>query len=332
MLRRRPGKRAMVITRSTFVGAGSYVGHWLGDNLSAWDQYLTSIRHLLQFVTFFQVPMTGADVCGFLENTNENLCARWTTLGAFYPFYRNHNVAGAISQEAYRWESVAAAARKAIDIRYRLLDYIYTAMHLQTVDGTPMLTPVWYQYPSDSATHAIESQFFYGPSLLISPVTQAESTSVTFYLPKDIFYNLFTLERVVGEGKTVTYSDVPVTDIPVHIKGGSIIPARVSSASTTKEVRDKDFELLIAPGQDGKARGSLYLDDGESIQPQGTSQISFSWDGKTIRMEGKFGFSTNVGIKSVTLLGEEVARRYELNEGLDKTWSHDLTTKQGEDL
>ncbi|CAO2651810.1 Nn.00g000930.m01.CDS01 [Neocucurbitaria sp. VM-36] len=324
MLKRRSDKRPMVITRSTFVGAGSYVGHWLGDNISAWDQYLTSIRHLLQFVSFFQVPMVGADVCGFLDNTNEHLCARWTVLGAFYPFYRNHNVDGAIPQEAYRWESVAAAARKAIDIRYRLLDYIYTAMHKQTVDGTPMLAPLWMRYPSDGNTHAIETQFLYGPSLLISPVTQESSSSVSFYVPNDIWYDFATYELVSGAGTTITYSNVSDSDIPILVGGGSVIPLRVKSAMTTRELRDQDFDLLVAPDKDGNAQGTLYLDDGESLVQSGVSEITFSWDGDTIKMDGSFGFQTVLGVRSVTVLDPEGSQRYDLKEGLDGPWAHNI--------
>ncbi|KAF2278737.1 putative alpha-glucosidase [Westerdykella ornata] len=325
MLQRRPNKRPMVITRSTFLGAGNYVGHWLGDNVSAWDQYITSIRHFLQFTAFFQVPMVGADVCGFLDDATEELCARWTTLGAFYPFYRNHNVAGARSQEAYRWESVAAAARKAIDLRYRLLDYIYTALHQQHVDGTPLAAPMWMHFPEDSQTHGIETQFFYGPSLLVSPVTQPGSTSVSVYLPDDLFYNLFTLEPIPAEAAKYEYNDITVTDIVVHIRGGSIIPARINSAMTTKGLRDQDFELLVAPDHDGKAWGSLYLDDGESIVQEGTSEIEFTFDDGVIRMEGTFGYATRVGVRRVLVAGPGGRKMYMLNEGLDGPWEYDLS-------
>lgn len=178
-------------------------------------------------------------------------------------------------------------------------------------------------YPSDGNTYAIETQFFYGPSLLINPVTQESSTSVSFYVPKGVWYDFATQKPVSGAGSTITYSDVGTSDIPILVAGGSIIAARVESAMTTRELRDKDFELLVAPDAQGNARGTLYLDDGESLVQRGTSEIVFSWDGKKITMEGTFGFPTILGVKSMTVMGDS-PRKYELSEGLDGAWEHDV--------
>jgi alpha-glucosidase len=187
------------------------------------------------------------------------------------------------------------------------------------------------QYPGDSETQAIQTQFFYGPSILVSPVTDEGSTSVTFYLPSDIWFDLFTLTRIDSTGEHITYSDVDFQSIPVHIRGGSIIPARVNSAKTTRVLRDEDFELLIAPDKDGKAKGTLYLDDGESVEQHDTSEIEFTFEKNVISMDGTFGFPTRIGILSVTVLGDS-AQKYTLNEGLDGPWEHDLSEKSATGL
>lgn len=178
-------------------------------------------------------------------------------------------------------------------------------------------------YPNDENTYAIQTQFFYGPSLLVNPVTDETSTSVSFYVPHGVWYDFATQKPVPGAGTTITYNDVDTSSIPILAAGGSIIPVRVKSAMTTKALRDNDFKLLVAPDAEGNASGTLYLDDGESLVQNGTSEVVFTWDGDKIKMAGTFGFSTRVGIKTLTIMDNE-PQEYDLNEGLDAAWEHDV--------
>ena len=260
----------------------------------------------MEFATFFQMPTVGADVCGFNLNTTETLCARWAVLGAWYPFYRNHADITALQQEFYLWPLVTVAAQNAIRTRMQLIDYFYTEFHYQTVDGVPKtILPLFYIYPTDTNTLENELQFFYGPSLLVSPVTEENVTSVDFYLPKDTFYDFFTGEKVQGQGQSITRDNVNYTEIPVHIRGGSILPLRVDGANNTKLLRELDFDLLIAPDADGAASGRLYLDDGESLKPGVISEISFAYSAtnQSLSVGGTFGYQTTNRFDNAILLG-----------------------------
>ncbi|KAF2126412.1 glycoside hydrolase family 31 protein [Dothidotthia symphoricarpi CBS 119687] len=303
MLKRRPESRPLLITRSTFVGLGKYVGKWLGDNVSLWEQYRFSIAGVLNFASIYQIPMVGTDICGFAGNTTETLCARWAALGAFYPFMRNHNGDTSISQEFYRWPLTIAAARKTIAVRYRLLDYLYTSFHRQTETGLPVLNPLFFHYPEDANTFAIEHQFFYGDDILVSPVLEENSTSVSIYLPNAVFYDYWTLQRIQGNGSYVNLTNIGFDSIPLHIRGGAILPLRAESANTTTELRKQDFVLWIAPNATNQASGTLYLDDGDSIEQAATSNIVFTYDNGAFSMTGDFGYDAGVSIKNITVLG-----------------------------
>lgn len=249
--------------------------------------------------------MVGSDVCGFNYDTNPTLCARWAVLGAWNPFYRNHAEISTIHQEFYRWELTADAARKAIDIRYRLLDYMYSALYRQTVEGLPMLTPTMWQYPDDGNTFDLDLQFFFGEAFFVAPVTEPESKSVTFYMPDDTFYDFSTLKKVEDSGAEITVENIDYDSIPVYVRGGNVVPLRLTSASTTTALRKQGFELIVAPDANGAATGLLYLDDGESIQPSATSLLYFSYADGTLSSNGTYSYDPSVSIQRLTVLDVE---------------------------
>lgn len=187
--------------------------------------------------------------------------------------------------------------------RYRLMDYLFTAFHQAHLDGTPVLHPLWHFFPKDPITYGIDLQFFFGDSVLVSPVTQENVTSVSAYFPNAVFYDFKTYDKIQGQGQNVTFQNIDFTQIPVHIRGGSVLPLRGSGATTTTALRQTDFEILVAIDADGKATGSLYVDDGVSVEPLTSTQVWFEYDNGALEAKGSFEYPLDVKVATVRFLG-----------------------------
>ncbi|XP_074023543.1 maltase-glucoamylase-like [Numenius arquata] len=256
-------ERSIVVTRSTFPTSGRWSGHWLGDNTAAWDQLSKSIIGMMEF-SLFGISYTGADICGFFQDSEYELCARWMELGAFYPYSRNHNGKGSKRQDPVAWNSTfEEISRNVLNIRYRLLPHLYTLLHQAHARGATVVRPLLHEFVEDKTTWGIDKQFLWGPSLLISPVLEKGAVSVNAYLPHARWYDYHTDEHIGFRGQ---FSDLaaPLGHINLHVRGGHILP-RQSPANTTFYSRTKPLELLVALDDGGGAEGQLYWDDGVQI-------------------------------------------------------------------
>ncbi|KAL5343686.1 glycosyl hydrolases family 31-domain-containing protein [Aspergillus crustosus] len=300
-----PEKRPFIIGRSTFAGSGRWAGHWGGDNYSRWASMYFSISQALQF-SLFGIPMFGVDTCGFSYNTAEELCNRWMQLSAFFPFYRNHNVLGAISQEPYQWASVIDASKTAMKIRYALLPYFYTLMQSAHVTGSTVMRALAWEFPSDPSLADIDTQFLVGPSILVIPVLEPHVDTVKAVFPGvgqgEVWYDWYTQGAVDAQPGVNTTIAAPLGHIPVYVRGGSVIPLQ-EPALTTRAARQTPWALLAALSRDGTAAGQLYIDDGESIEPEASLQVDFALSQSSLRVTAQGAWKEGSPLANVTLLG-----------------------------
>ncbi|NWW54633.1 LYAG glucosidase, partial [Pedionomus torquatus] len=213
----------------------------------------------------FGVPLVGADICGFAGDTSEELCVRWTQLGAFYPFMRNHNDHGTRPQEPFAFSPAAQAAmRNALHLRYSLLPFLYTLFHRAHSAGETVARPLFLEFPKDPNTWAVDRQLLWGGGLLVTPVLEAGKTKVSGYFPAGTWYSLAGDSTIHSKGQWILLP-APLDTINVHVRAGHILPLQEPAFSTT-ESRKKGMALIVALTPDGFARGELFWDDGESWQ------------------------------------------------------------------
>ncbi|KAJ6468608.1 glycosyl hydrolases family 31-domain-containing protein [Mycena vitilis] len=304
-----PGQRPFIISRSAFASAGKWTGHWLGDNYSKWQYMYFSIQGVLQH-QMFQIPFVGADTCGFNDNSDEELCNRWMQLAAFTPFYRNHNVKGAISQEPYVWDSVANASRTAIAVRYALLPYWYSLFANASLSGTPPVRALFWEFPNEPELFALDRQFLVGRDILVTPVLTPNVSSVDGIFPgrgKTVWRDWYTHDVVKANSGTNTTLAAPLGHINVHIRDGAALLLHETPAYTVEDTRQGAFALLVTQSADGHAFGTTYLDDGVSDPPGPSTIVTVSASTGSVKISSAGTFNVGQKLAQVTVLG--VAKR-----------------------
>lgn len=249
-------KRPFVITRSAYSGTQRYTSTWTGDNVASWEHlWIANIQ--VQRMAMSGYSFAGSDIGGFAEQPSGELFTRWIQLGVFHPFFRVHSSGDHGSQEPWSFdEDVTDIVRKFIELRYQLLPYLYTSFWNYVNHGTPLLKSLVLYDQSDSHTHYRTDEFVFGEQILVCPIIEPNSKGRRMYVPKGIWYNYWTKERVKG-GKEM-WVEADIDTIPMFIKEGAIIP--VNPVMQYVDEKPVDELLLSVYYKEGKEDSQIFDD------------------------------------------------------------------------
>lgn len=244
----RPDLRPFVLSRANYIGGQRYAATWTGDNSADWYHLEASIPMVLNLGLSGQ-PFTGPDIGGFAGNGDGALFARWMGFGALLPFARGHTGKENIDKEPWSFgPAVEQTSRLAIQLRYRLLPYIYTLFEEASRTGLPVARPLFFFDPRDPALRSEDDAFLLGADLLVAAQMMPDRTR-TPVLPRGIWRPFTLVDRD---------DDLPA----LYLRGGAILPVGPVMQYTDEKPLDP-LTLVVALDEAGRAEGALYEDAGD---------------------------------------------------------------------
>ena len=287
----RPDERPFALHRNGYSGMARYAPFlWSGDVYSTWETLRTHVAVAIN-TGLSGIPYWGTDIGGFVptpEYTGE-LHVRWFQFGAFCPLFRAHGRTwhlrlpwgwntgelghdeiasyrgGAANPDPAELHNAAVEpiCRKYLELRYRLMPYLYTAVREAHDTGLPIMRALWLHYPDDRLAIGRGDEYLWGRDILVAPVVEPGTAQRRLYLPRGAWYDFWTGESIRG-GSDIT-RPVDLETMPLYVRAGAIVPLGPVKQYTAEPV-DAPLTLVVYPGADG--RGSVYEDDGHSFAYQ----------------------------------------------------------------
>jgi alpha-glucosidase (family GH31 glycosyl hydrolase) len=260
-----PDSRPVILGRAASAGTQRYSGIvWTGDINSDWPTFQAHIPEA-QNTGLSGLPYwtndSGGFISGFLDHdrfgAHAELYERWFEFTCFAPIARAHKAG---PSEPYEYGPVVeATAKKYLQLRYRLLPYIYNSAHEAASTGLPMLRPLVLEYQNDPGSAVAKTEYLFGHDLLVAPVVLARTTARPVYFPPGrwISYD----EGFEMSGSVTVNVAAPHDRIPLFVRAGSILPTAPDMMFSSEKPWDP-ITLDIWPA--GVSTGSLYQDDGST--------------------------------------------------------------------
>lgn len=265
ILQANPDKRPFVLSRSNFLGGQRYAATWTGDNSSWYSHMRMSIPMTLNMGLTGQC-FNGPDIGGFLNDCTPDLLAHWTATGVYFPFVRNHSCDGTVNQEPWAMGATTEqACRTAINRRYRLLPYIYTLFRESSVDGMPIMRPVFFADTRDTRLRGEQQAYLLGNDLLIIPRWARQPQLPT------------------GDWDIIAFDDEPADNYQAYValRPGAIVPM-ANLCQSTVDLNTDSLTLLVNPAADGTALGTLYEDSGNGFGYRSGDYALYKFEAQTI--------------------------------------------------
>jgi alpha-glucosidase len=258
-------KRAFTITRSAYAGVQRYASVWTGDNCATWE-HLKIANIQCQRLSASGVSFSGSDVGGFIGSPDGELYTRWIQMAVFHPFFRTHSSGDHGDKEPWKFDKkYTDIVREFIELRYKLIPYIYSAFWRYSQDGTPMIKSLHLEAHIDPECFFREEEFILGDHLLVCPISEENTTSRLIYLPKGEWYNFWTDEKIVGQQEVNV--EAPLDEIPLFVRAGAVIPEQPKMQYVDEFVFDELTIHIYKPHT--QTESELYEDNGNGLEYKG---------------------------------------------------------------
>ena len=282
-------QRVWSLSRNFYLGAQRYAyAEWSGDVVTGFDTMSWQAPRMLSIVALGE-PHWSMDTGGFHGHPSPENYARWVEFSAFVPIMRVHGTWNEHRQPWVYGAQAEADAKAAIELRYRLIPYMYAYEHEAHETGLGIVRPLFWDFPEDTPnTPYITDEWMFGEAFLVAPIFAEGQAHRSIYLPRGEWIDYFRGQRYHGP-MTLVYKVDPDTwaDIPLFVRSGAIIPSQdVQPYVGERPVNRVYVDAFPAATETSFTYydddGSTYADEKGAFYQQRLSTIA---DGNSVRFD-----------------------------------------------